>query len=259
VQKRVLKAAYICDSCGRISTITSQFARCDYCGSATHISPEDAMEIPVPKDEFGTELLAVVHQGKVVDVLLRSDRTSMSDVFSPQFVRVQEFIDNLAPNDKGTRKPTDAEVRHGNNVYLVRVADGVPHIMIPAMGLGFYAGDNYLSASERETILALALHEMCPSAEKESVVEIALARTRKSKALQATTSDGACAGVGSPPVSVSSTHEDEGFVVYTQDPQNFPDAKRHEEKQELDHASSQQEAEYLVREYQIAYGHNMRV
>jgi hypothetical protein len=248
-----MKAAYICDSCSRISTITSQFARCDYCGSATHISPEDAMEILVPKDEFGTELLAVVHRGKVVDLLLQSDRTSIIRYISYELVRVQEYIDNLGRADE-TCAPTDIEVRHGNNVYLVRFTYGLPHILIPAISTEEALGDIYLTPSEQESILALA-RSAPSSSENEGIIEIAMARKQKSETLQPT----ACDHVELPPVSLSSTDEDEGFVIYAHDPQSFPDAKWRGEKQAVDQASNQQEAEYLVREYQIAYGRNMRV
>jgi hypothetical protein len=66
---------------------------------------------------------------------------------------VQGFVDNLQPVDE-SREATDIEVRYGNNVYVVRMMDGAPHIMIPAMG--YCAGDSYLTSGEKQSILALA-------------------------------------------------------------------------------------------------------
>src|SRR5208282_2548103 len=99
---------YICDSCGRISTISWVKECCHFCGSATHVSPEDAVEIPIPKSEFGTEFIAVVYQGRVVDLLLASGRSSVHGYLWGELVRVQEYVDNLGPGDK-SRKPTDIE------------------------------------------------------------------------------------------------------------------------------------------------------
>jgi hypothetical protein len=93
--------AYICDSCGGISTITWDTGHCIFCGSVTDISPEDAVEVPIPKCEFGTEFVAVVYRGKVVDILLCSERTSVDGYLTHQeLVRVQEYVDHLEPADE---------------------------------------------------------------------------------------------------------------------------------------------------------------
>ena len=88
--------------------------------------PEPATEIPIPKDEFGTDFVAVVYRGKVVDVLLACGRSSVQSDLWCELVRSQQYVDNVKPGDE-SRKLTDIEVKHGNNVYLVRVTDGVPH------------------------------------------------------------------------------------------------------------------------------------
>ena len=95
---------YICDSCGGISTITWDKGRCNFCGSATHLSPEDAIEIPIPRCEFGTEFVAVVYRGKVVDILVLSDRTSVHDFLCHDgLVRVQDYVDQLEPGNESSK------------------------------------------------------------------------------------------------------------------------------------------------------------
>jgi hypothetical protein len=59
--------------------------------------------------------------------------------------------------------------------------------------------------------------------------------------------------------SLSSTDENEEFVIYAQDEEKFPDAKWREERQEVDRASSEQKAQELVGTYKIAYGQGFRV
>lgn len=165
---------YICDACGRISTITWDNARCHFCGSATHISREDATEIPVPKDEFGTDFIAVVHRGNVVDVLLLSDRSSVHGCGIEG--SVQAYVDRVQIANE-LQKATDIEVKYENNSYLVRVTDGVAHIMIP-MGIAGNPEDVYLSASEREAILTVALI----SASSKGVIEVGSAEERGGEA-----------------------------------------------------------------------------
>jgi hypothetical protein len=107
------KKTYVCDSCGRISTITQDKGRCNFCESTTHVSPEDAVEIPIPKSVWGSDFVAVVYRGKVVDIFLLSDRTSVHGCIGHELV--QEYVDNLGPSDE-TRKMNDIEVTFGNNV-----------------------------------------------------------------------------------------------------------------------------------------------
>ena len=146
-------ATYNCDSCGRVATRVraNKGSRC--CNQTTKTSVEIAAEIPIPKCEFGTDFIAVVCRGKVVDILLLSDRTSVYDSIGGW--AVQAYVDNLHVGDE-FREPTDIEVNYGNNVYLVRLTDGVVHIMISAMGTPYCFGDSYLSTEEREAILTLA-------------------------------------------------------------------------------------------------------
>jgi response regulator RpfG family c-di-GMP phosphodiesterase len=139
--------------------------------------PEDAAEVLIPKCQFGTDFIAVVYRYKVVDVLLLADRTSALAHLASELVYVQEYVDNLQLGYK--KRATDIEVKHGNNAYVVRVTEGVPHIMIPALDGGdFAAGDHYLSANERGVILALASSSAPSSSEKPSLTEIAPGRRR---------------------------------------------------------------------------------
>jgi hypothetical protein len=177
---------YICYSCGRISTMTLDTGHCISCGGVTDISPEDAVEIPIPKCEFGTDFIAVVYRGRVVDILLASDRTSVHGYLWGELVRVQDYVDHLKPTDE-TRKTTDIEVEYGNNVYVVRLEDGVPRILIPAISSEVELGDRYLSASMREQILALALSGMPSSSEGKRIIEIASGQKRRSEKRHSTT------------------------------------------------------------------------
>ena len=114
------------------------------------------MEVTIPKCEVGTDFIAVVYRGKVVDILRLSDRTSIHDC-------VQAYVDNLQPADE-SREATDIEVKYGSNVFLVRLTEGVPQVLIPAMAMSL--ADSYLSTREREAILRLALSNVpCPPKE----------------------------------------------------------------------------------------------
>jgi hypothetical protein len=120
-----------------------------------------AVEIPVPKCEFGTDFIAVVCRGWVVDILLLSDRTSVYDC--ARETRIQTYVNTLSPPFE--KCETDIEVTYGNNVYVVRMMDGAPHIMIPALGMGDCAG--YLTSHEKRSVLALARSTL-----SEGIVEI---------------------------------------------------------------------------------------
>jgi len=153
---RVMKA-YICDSCGRISSIRWADGSCSYCLKSTRLSPQDAVEVPIAKCEFGTDFIAVVYQGKAVDMLLASDRRSVQSYLCPELVKlIQEYVDHLEHADE-TRETNDIEVKYENNVYVVRQEEGAPRIFIPAISNEAELGDSYLSASEREAILTLAM------------------------------------------------------------------------------------------------------
>jgi putative nucleotidyltransferase with HDIG domain len=141
----------------------------------THVSREEVVEIAIPRNKFGTDFIAVVHRGKVVDLLLASGRSSVHGYLWGELERVQDYVDHFEPI-KEARKPTDIEVKHGNNVYVVRVEDGVPRILIPAISTEVELGDSYLSSSEREQILALALRGMLSCSEAQRTIEIALGR-----------------------------------------------------------------------------------
>ena len=93
--------AYICDSCGRISTVTWNNEFCNGCWKATRVLSDQATEIPIPKSEFGTDFIAVVYQGKVVDVLLPSDRTSIHTTVHECGMdgHVQAFVDRTESGD----------------------------------------------------------------------------------------------------------------------------------------------------------------
>jgi CheY-like chemotaxis protein len=60
------------------------------------------VEIPIPKSWFGTDFSAVVYRGKVVDILVLSDRTSVYGYLSHELVRVQEYVNSLAPGDESS-------------------------------------------------------------------------------------------------------------------------------------------------------------
>lgn len=152
---RVMKA-YICDSCGRISSIRWADGSCSYCLKSTRLSSQDAVEVPIAKCEFGTDFIAVVYQGKVVDMLLASDRRSVHRYLWDELVRVQDYVDLLKYTDE-TRETNDIEVKYENNVYVVRQEEGAPRIFIPAISTEVELGDSYLSATEREAILTLAM------------------------------------------------------------------------------------------------------
>jgi hypothetical protein len=144
-------STYTCDSCGRVATSVraDKLSRC--CGKTAQSSVEIATEIPIPKWRFGTDFIAVVCRRKVVDILLLFDRTSVHNTLQLCGMDMQGFVDNLLREKY--REATDIEVKYGNNVYVVRMMDGAPHIMIPAMGC---AGDSYLTSDEKQSILALA-------------------------------------------------------------------------------------------------------
>lgn len=178
--------AYSCDSCGRISTTTLDKERCHYCGGTTHVLSEDAVEIPIPKSWFGTDFVAVVYRGRVVDLLLASGRSSVHGYLWGELERVQEYVDHLGPTDEAPRT-TDIEVKHGNNVYVVRLEDGVPRILIPAISTEVELGDSYLTASEREQILTLALSSNSSSSERKRIIEIALDQEREGETRRSTT------------------------------------------------------------------------
>ena len=178
---------YICDSCGRVSTVTQANDPSHCCGSTMHVLFEDAVEIFIPNCEFGTDFIATVQRGKVVDILLASDRRSIhGDLSHDELGRVQGYIDHLGRGDEG-RKATDIEVKHGNNVYVVRVTDGEPRILIPAISTEEELGDSYLSASEREQIFTLALSSMSSCSDKKRIIEIALGQKRESETRRSTT------------------------------------------------------------------------
>jgi hypothetical protein len=139
------------------------------------------VEIPIPKSEFGSDFIAVIHRGRVVDLLLASGRRSVHGYLWGELERVQKYVDHFEPANESL-KPTDIEVKYGNNVYVVRLEDGVPRIIIPAISTEVELGDSYLSASEREAILTLAMNST-PSA---CIVETALGREREFEKLRST-------------------------------------------------------------------------
>jgi hypothetical protein len=145
-------ATYTCDSCGRVATSvrTDKLSHC--CRKTTQRLVEAATEISVPKCEFGTDFIAVVCRGKVVDILLASGRSSVRGCLSD--AAVQQYVDRFKCSE--AIKATDIEVKYGNNVYVVRQEAGAPRIFIPAISTEEELGDSYLSASEQEAILALA-------------------------------------------------------------------------------------------------------
>jgi hypothetical protein len=140
------------------------------------------VEIPIPKSEFGSDFIAVIHRGRVVDLLLASGRRSVHGYLWGELERVQEYVDHFEPANE-TLKLTDIEVKHGNNVYVVRLEDGLPRILIPAISTDVELGDSYLSAGEQEQILTLALNSM-PS---DRTVETALGHEREGETLRSTT------------------------------------------------------------------------
>lgn len=148
-------STYTCDSCGRVATSVRADKLSHCCKKTTLLAVETATEVQIPKSVFGTDFIAVVCRGKVVDILLLSDRTSVhTTLHDCQFDGpVQGFVDNPQPVGE-SREATDIEVRYENNVYVVRIVDGAPHIMIPAME--YRAGDSYLTSDEKQSILALA-------------------------------------------------------------------------------------------------------
>jgi hypothetical protein len=152
---------YICDSCGRVATSVRADKLSHCCKKTTHPSVEIATEIPIPKWMFGTDFIAVVCRGKVVDILLLSDRTSVHTTLHECGMDMQGFVDNLL-GDK-FREATDIEVKYGNNVYVVRQEEGISRILIPAISTVVESGTDYLSVRERHRILALALNNTPPA------------------------------------------------------------------------------------------------
>jgi hypothetical protein len=149
------RKTYRCDSCGRVSTsmLGNDLSGC--CGKATQVLFEDAVEIPIPKTELGTDFIAVVHRGKVVDILLASDR-SLINVGRDLTQRAQEYIHRGKSGE--VQKTKDIEVQDGNNTYLVRPVNGVPHILVRVDQSDVYAsGDGLFSPYERERIIKMAL------------------------------------------------------------------------------------------------------
>jgi hypothetical protein len=86
-------ATYTCDSCGRVATSVRADKLSHCCKKTTQPSVEIAAEIPIPKCEFGTDFIAVVCRGWVVDILLLSDRTSVYDCAKE--VGVQAYVNSL--------------------------------------------------------------------------------------------------------------------------------------------------------------------
>jgi hypothetical protein len=157
----------------------------------THVSPEQVVEIPIPKNEFGTDFIAVIHRGRVVDLLLASGRRSVHGYLWGELERVQKYVDHFEPANE-TLKPTDIEVKYGNNVYMVRLEDGVPRILIPAISTEVELGDSYLSVGEQEQIVTLALSGT-PSDRK---VETASGHGRENQTVRSTTATISDAKVG---------------------------------------------------------------
>ena len=107
-------------------------------------------------------------------------RSSVHGYLWGELEGVQEYVDRIVRSDE-SRKASDIEVKYGNHVYVVRMMDGAPHIMIPTGGMGYYAGDDYLTSGEKQAILALA--RSTPSA---CVIEISSGQEWGSEALFAT-------------------------------------------------------------------------
>lgn len=107
-----VRKVYTCSSCGRISTSVraSKLSHC--CRKAAEPSVEAIAEIPIPKCEFGTDFIAVVCRGWVVDTLLLADRTSVYDYMSGG--AVQAYVNNLQLGYE--HRETDIEVKYGNLV-----------------------------------------------------------------------------------------------------------------------------------------------
>jgi hypothetical protein len=57
-------------------------------------------------------------------------------------------------------KENDLEVRYQNNTYLVRFVDEEIHILIPALSMTVYAGDDYLEEKAKKEIVNLALSSL---------------------------------------------------------------------------------------------------
>src|ERR1700735_189666 len=86
---------YRCDSCGRISSAVQADKLSYCCGKATQPSSKHATEIFIPKSEFGTDFIPVVNRGKVVDVLLLADRTSVHTTLHACGMDMQGCVDNV--------------------------------------------------------------------------------------------------------------------------------------------------------------------
>jgi hypothetical protein len=123
-------ATYTCDSCGRVATSVRAEKLSHCCKKTTHPSVEIAAEIPIPKCEFGTDFIAVVCRGWVVDLLLASGRSSVHGYLWGELLRVQEYVDRLETTDEN-REATDIEVKYGNNRSLAR-ADSASCKSFPA-------------------------------------------------------------------------------------------------------------------------------
>jgi len=152
-------STYTCNGCGRVATSVRADKLSHCCKKTTHPSVEVAEEIPIPKCEFGTDFIAVVCRGWVVDILLLSDRTSVHATLHEcgADVSVQGFVDRITRSEKD-RRASDIEVQDGNNTYLVRSVNGVPHAFVRVDQTDVYDScDGLLSPYERKRIIEIAL------------------------------------------------------------------------------------------------------
>jgi hypothetical protein len=160
-------ATYTCDSCGRVATSVRAEKLIHCCKKTIHPSVEIATEILIPKNEFGSDFIAVIHRGRVVDLLLASGRSSVHGYLWGELERVQEYVDRLESTDEN-REATDIEVKYGNNLSLVRAPDDVP----PALSEVSRHGDiQRASCKECEmiSINGVPCHESgCPNEHKPS-------------------------------------------------------------------------------------------
>jgi hypothetical protein len=100
-------ATYTCDSCGRIATSVRAEKLSHCCKRTTHSSVEIVTEIPIPKCEFGTDFIAVVCRGWVVDLLLASGRSSVHSYLWDELERVQAYVDRITCSSPHTGLPTE--------------------------------------------------------------------------------------------------------------------------------------------------------
>ena len=145
--------AYRCDSCGRVSNTVQADKLSHCCGKATQPSSKPATEIFIPKSEFGTDFIAVVNRGKVVDLLLASGRSSVRGCLGD--AAVQQYVDRFKCSEG--IKSTDIEVREGNNTYFVQSLNGVPKILVRVDKNDEYViADGLLHPYERHRIIEIA-------------------------------------------------------------------------------------------------------